>query len=77
MASIASAYFPEQPELNGVAPGAQIISCTIGDNRLDGQETGTAYQRAIARICRSCENSAKVHIINTSFGEATIWPPSG
>ena len=64
VAGIIGAHFPEQPELNGVAPGCQIIGFKIGDTRLGGMETGTALCRALAAALER-----GVHVINLSFGE--------
>jgi len=72
VASITGAYFEDQPELNGVAPGAKIISMQIGDMRLDGMETGTAMIRAV-----KCAIDNKVDVVNMSYGEAAKWPDSG
>ncbi|XP_045114338.1 tripeptidyl-peptidase 2-like isoform X1 [Portunus trituberculatus] len=75
VASIASANFPDNPEKNGVAPGAQIVSITIGDNRITGMETGTALARAMMRVMKNPHYN--VDVINMSYGEHAHWSDSG
>jgi tripeptidyl-peptidase-2 len=64
VAGIVAANFPDQPELNGIAPGAQIMAVKIGDSRLGSMETGTSMVRALIAAKR-----ANVDLINMSYGE--------
>lgn len=72
VAGITAAYHPDNPELNGLAPGAQIVSLKVGDSRLGSMETGVAVMRAMIEVVRH-----KVDLINMSYGEAVALNRSG
>lgn len=72
MASIAAACYPGQPEKDGLAPGAQIVSIKIGDTRVDGMETGLSLTRAFNRCVE-----LGVDVGNMSYGEASDFIGSG
>ncbi|KAJ1964335.1 hypothetical protein IWQ62_002962 [Dispira parvispora] len=72
VAGIIAAHMPDEPELNGVAPGAQLISLKIGDHRLGSLETGCGVTRAaIALIQSRCD------LANMSYGEPCEDPNMG
>lgn len=64
VAGIVAAHFPDNPVLDGLAPGAQIVSMQIGDTRLSSLETSQSFMRAMSEAIR-----LKVDCINISFGE--------
>ena len=53
-------------------PGAQLISCKIGDSRLNGMETMTGLSRALGAVLRH-----GAQVINMSYGEPTAMPNDG
>ena len=72
VAGIVAAHFEEDSQLDGVAPGAQVLACKIGDGRLGSAETGTGLVRAlIAAKAAGCD------LINLSFGEPFYQPDVG
>lgn len=72
VAGIVAGHFPDQEELNGIAPGAQIVSVKIGDRRLGSNSTHTGEVRGlIAAMQNKCD------LINMSYGGATADPNHG
>eukprot|EP01094_Clydonella_sp_ATCC50884_P009015 TRINITY_DN1854_c0_g1_i1.p1 TRINITY_DN1854_c0_g1~~TRINITY_DN1854_c0_g1_i1.p1 ORF type:complete len:1246 (+),score=370.01 TRINITY_DN1854_c0_g1_i1:119-3856(+) len=72
VAGIVAGHYPDQPEYNGIAPGAQIISVKIGDSRLGSMETGQSLTRAMKLVV-----DLGAHIVNMSYGESSSHPSFG
>lgn len=72
VAGIVGAHDPAKPEINGIAPGVQMISVKVGDTRLGSMETGPGLIRGLI----ACVNN-KCDMINMSYGEAASVPNVG
>ncbi|KAI6660573.1 Tripeptidyl-peptidase 2 isoform X2 [Oopsacas minuta] len=72
VAGIVAANFPDEPQRNGIAPGAQIIVLKIGSLFVDSMETQKSLIRAVtAAIDTHCD------IVNLSFGESVQYYARG
>ena len=72
VAGIVAGNYPDQPELSGLAPGAQIVSVKIGDRRLGSSSTGTGEMRGLITVLQN-----KCDLINMSYGGSTTDPNHG
>ena len=72
VAGIVAANYPEKPELNGLAPGAQIVSVKIGDRRMGSSSMGTGEVRGLIAVLEN-----KCQLINMSYGGPTQDPNDG
>ncbi|MEE2941959.1 MAG: S8 family serine peptidase [Verrucomicrobiota bacterium] len=72
VAGIVAANYPEKPELNGIAPGAQIVSVKIGDRRMGSSSMGTGEVRGLIAVLKN-----KCQLINMSYGGPTQDPNGG
>lgn len=72
VAGIVAACHPDNPALNGMAPGAQLVAVKIGDTRLGSSSTSTGPVRGLVAVL---DNGCK--LINMSFGGPAPSPDEG
>jgi tripeptidyl-peptidase-2 len=72
VAGIVAAHDPDRPEMNGIAPGAQLVTVKIGDTRLGSTSVGTGDVRGLV-VTRQHD----ADLINMSYGGPTAMPDYG
>ena len=72
VAGMVAAHVPGKPELNGVAPGAQIVAVKIGDPRAGTSSMGTGSERGLVAVQRN-----RCDLINMSYGGPGVYPNRG
>eukprot|EP00168_Porphyra_purpurea_P003233 TRINITY_DN1384_c0_g1_i2.p1 TRINITY_DN1384_c0_g1~~TRINITY_DN1384_c0_g1_i2.p1 ORF type:complete len:348 (-),score=88.10 TRINITY_DN1384_c0_g1_i2:454-1497(-) len=88
VAGIVAGNYPDAPERNGVAPGAQIVSLKIGDSRMHGMESHQGVVRALNHLLpasledpstppHAAQHKVTAQVANMSYGEPTAFPNAG
>lgn len=72
VAGMVAAYYPDQPELSGIAPGAQLVSVKIGDHRVGSSSLGTGGWRGFRAVLDN-----DVDVINQSYGGSSPLADEG
>lgn len=71
VASIAAGHFPDDPDRNGIAPGAQLVGIVIGCSFFGTMETCSSLTRAAIKAAE-----LGIDVINMSYGEIGQWNDS-
>ncbi len=67
-----------QQGLNGIAPGARIISLKIGDDRLSGAASVTgSMEKAFDFAAAYADTSSRAVVVNLSYGIGAEWEGHG
>jgi tripeptidyl-peptidase-2 len=72
VAGIVAAHYPDKPEMDGIAPGAQLLVVKIGDTRLGSSSAGTGDVRGFVNVLQHGAD-----LVNMSYGGPTPIPNQG